>query len=65
MKKAQAWINKKIRSGVDPRYLKHTVGCWSNKKKSRVIKEKNLSSRAYDDRYKFLYKVYSILDRKY
>lgn len=65
MRKAQAWINKKIRSGVDPRYLKHTVGCFSNKKKARVMKEKNLTSRGYDERYQFLYKVYCILDRRY
>ena len=65
MKKAQEWIDRKIRSGVDPRYLKHTVGCFSNKKKQRVMKEKNLSSKAYDERYNFLYKVYSILCDKY
>lgn len=65
MKNAQKWIDKKIASGVDPRYLKHTVGCFSNKKKQNVMRQKNLSSKEYDKRYNFLYKVYCILDRKY
>ena len=61
MKKAQAWINKKISSGVDHAYLLHTVGSFSNKKKSVVMKQKGLTSKQYDDRYSFLAKVYYIL----
>ena len=61
MNKARAWINKKIASGVSREYLLHTVGSFSNKKKSVVMKQKGLTSKQYDERYAFLAKVYYIL----
>lgn len=62
----QAWINKKLyHEGVDPIKLRNTVGAFSNKEKSRVMKEKNLSEKQYDRRHKFLSEVYSILCEKY
>lgn len=46
------------------------VGAFSNKKKDRVIQEKNLSEKEYKKRYNFLGNVYYLLsnesfDRKY
>ena len=61
MKKAKAWIDKKVSEGVDRNYLLHTVGSFSNKKKSQVMKQKGISSEEYDKRYNFLAKVYYLL----
>lgn len=63
MRKAQAWINKKLRSGVSKKELYHSVGAFSNKKKSKVMAQKGLSSQDYDKRYNFLYKVFCLLER--
>ncbi len=57
----ERWIEQKMRSGVSRETLLHTVGCFSNKKKERVMKEKNLTEKQYRERYDFLGKVYSIL----
>ena len=61
MKKAKAWIDKKLSQGVNRDYLLHTVGCFSNKAKAKVMREKNISSFEYEKRYSFLSKVYYLL----
>ena len=65
-KKALAWINKKVyKDNVDPRVLEHYVGCFSNKTKEKVMKEKNISEKQYKKRYSFLSDVYMILSNGY
>ena len=61
MKRARAWIEKKERSGVSRSTLRHTVGCFSNKKREKVMREKSLSSAEYERRYRFLGNVYELL----
>ena len=60
--KERAWINKKIKQGVTKRELLNTVGIFSNKSKHKVMLEKNLTSKQYDERYKFLHNVFCLLD---
>ena len=57
----QWWIERKLKSGVSREQLLHTVGAFSNKKKERVMKEKNLTEKQYRDRYEFLSNVYVLL----
>ena len=59
--KEQWWIERKLKSGVSREQLLHTVGAFSNKKKERVMKEKNLTEKQYRDRYEFLSNVYVLL----
>ena len=59
--KEQWWIECKLKSGVSREQLLHTVGAFSNKKKERVMKEKNLTEKQYRDRYEFLSNVYVLL----
>ena len=61
LKKAQAWINKKIRSGVSRDELRQSVGMFSNKNKKKVMAQKGLTEEAYKKRYGFLANVYYIL----
>lgn len=60
-KQARAWIHKKLRSGVSQSELMNCVGVFSNKKKSQVMNEKQLSSKQYDKRNSFLEKAYYLL----
>ncbi|MBE6645933.1 MAG: hypothetical protein E7612_11295 [Ruminococcaceae bacterium] len=60
-KKERAWINKKLRSGVNRDELRECVGMFSNKDKKKVMAEKGLNEAAYQKRYGFLVNVYSIL----
>ena len=59
--KESKWIKKKLRSGISQSQLLHNVGCFSNKPKSKVKYEKNLSEKQYQARYKFLSNVYRLL----
>ena len=54
MKRAKAWVNKKLRQGVDKNELYACVGAFSNRKKSVVMAEKNLTEKQYQRRYSFL-----------
>ena len=61
--KERAWIKKKLRSeGLTQDQLLFTVGCFSNKKKAKVMAEKNINSKQYDERYKFLSIVFHLLN---
>ena len=64
MKKAEAWVNKKLRQGVSKQELLHCVGSFSNKKKQKVMAEKRLTERQYQERYDFLAKAYIVLSSK-
>ena len=64
MKRAEAWVNKKLRSGVPKEELLHCVGAFSNKKKQRVMAEKRLTEKEYKERYDFLAKAYIVLSNK-
>ena len=59
--KERRWINKKLRSGVSKKELLNTVGMFSNKRKEKVMAQKNLSERQYKERYNFLARVYYLL----
>ena len=66
LKKERAWINKKLsEENLTPAQLRTTVGMFSNKKKSKVMAQKNISSEEYDKRYNFLKNVYFILSDEY
>lgn len=41
MKRAKAWVHKKLNSGVPKEELYNCVGVFSNKDMSKVMKEKN------------------------
>ena len=64
MKRAEAWVNKKLRQGVSKNELLHCVGAFSNKKKQKVMAEKKLTERQYKERYEFLAKAYVVLSNK-
>ena len=64
MKRAEKWVNKKLRSGVSKAELLHCVGVFSNKKKQKVMAEKKLTERQYQERYEFLAKAYIVLSNK-
>lgn len=59
--KERAWIDRKLSSGVSKEQLLHGVGSFSNKKKQRVMQEKGLSEKQYQERYDFLANVYYLL----
>ena len=61
--KEQWWIEKKLKEnpGLTRQQLKHNVGMFSNKKPKKVMSEKGLNKKQYDDRYNFLARVYSVL----
>lgn len=61
-KREIAWIRKKLSSGVSKQELIYCVGVFSNKKKERVMQEKNLNQKQYEERYKFLGNVYFLLN---
>ena len=59
--KEKAWIAKKRAMGVSDEQLLNGVGLWSNKKKEDEMKRRNLSSKEYDKKHKFLLNVYNLL----
>ena len=61
MKRAKAWVHKKIRKGVPKAELLACVGTFSNKKKEKVMAEKNLSEKQYKQRYEFCKNAYLYL----
>ena len=63
-RQANAWIRKKINEGYTQQQLHHNVGVFSNKEKVDVMKNKKLSSKQYDKRYKFLFVAFSLLESK-
>ena len=62
--KERRWIEKKVRSGVSKKELLNTVGIFSNKKKEKVMKQKGLSEKQYQERYSFLARVYYLLSNE-
>ncbi|MBQ4509345.1 MAG: hypothetical protein II984_01355 [Clostridia bacterium] len=62
MRKAKAWVHKKLKQGVPKQELLNCVGAFSNKDKSKVMKEKNLNEKQYKRRYNFLYEAYCYLE---
>lgn len=65
-KKELAWINKKVYyDGVHPSVLKNSIGIFSSKKPSDVMKKKNLNKEQYKKRFSFLSNCYCILDSGY
>lgn len=62
MNKERSWIRKKMSSGISQSQLLSNVGLFSNKSKSKVKKEKRLSEKQYQARYKFLSNVYQLLE---
>lgn len=63
MKCAKAWVDKKLNSGVSKEELYNCVGVFSNKDKSKVMNEKNLTEKQYNRRYKFLFNTFQYLER--
>lgn len=61
MNKAKAWVNKKLQQGVNKNELCACVGAFSNRKKSVVMAEKNLSEKQYKKRYDFLSNAFAYL----
>ena len=63
--KERAWIKKKLyRENISQNELFNTVGMFSNKKREKVMAEKNINSAEYDRRYKFLENVYFLLSNE-
>ena len=62
MKRAKAWVDKKLRSGVPPSELYRCLGFFSKTKKEKKMKQKNLSSSGYDKRYEFCYNAFCYLE---
>ena len=63
--KERAWIKKKLyRENISQNELFRTVGMFSNKKREKVMAEKNINSAEYDRRYKFLANVYFLLSNE-
>lgn len=58
------WIKKKLTSGVSFDELYDSVGVFSSKKKEKVMQSKNLTSREYDERKKFLGNVYYLMSNE-
>lgn len=64
MKRAKAWVDKKLRQGVSKKELYQCIGLFSNKKKDRVMQEKQLTEKQYKQRYDFLYNAFCYLESK-
>ena len=63
--KERAWIKKKLRQEhLTQAELLATVGIFSNKKKSKVMAEKNINSSEYEKSYKFLGNVFYLLSNE-
>ena len=62
--KEEAWIRKKLRSGVSQNELRESVGMFSNKNKNKAMAQKGLNEDAYKKRYSFLANVYYLLSNK-
>ena len=60
----RAWIKKKYSQGVSKNVLLNCVGAFSNKKRSRVMREKGLTEKEYKCRYDFLSRVYYVLNNE-
>ena len=58
----RAWIFKKIRNGVTQNELRTSVGIFSNRKKKKVMAQKNLSEKQYKKRREFLGNAYVLLN---
>ena len=63
MRRAKAWVDKKLKSGVSKEELYNCVGVFSNKDRTKVMKEKNLTNKQYERRYSFLYNAFCYLER--
>lgn len=61
----KAWIKKKLSYGVSYNDLYNSVGAFSDKKKEKVMSRKNLTSKEYDERKKFLGNVYYLMSNGY
>ena len=62
MKRAKAWVHKKLNSGVSKENLRNCIGAFSNRSKKKVMQEKGLSDKQYKRRYDFLYNAYVYLE---
>lgn len=60
----RAWIFKKIRNGVSQDELRTSVGIFSNRKKKKVMAQKNLSEKQYKKRSEFLGNAYALLNNE-
>ncbi len=62
--KEEQWIAKKLRQnpGLTKSQLRQTVGMFSNKSPKKVMAEKGLSQKQYEERRAFLANVYSLLN---
>mgnify|MGYP004628133925 CR=1 FL=1 len=61
-KKEHAWIEKKVKQGVNKETLHDSIGIFSDKKKSKVMQDKKISAKEYNSRREFLSNVYYILE---
>lgn len=65
-KSVYAWINRILdKTSVDPKQLHSCIGKFSNKKKKKVMAEKNITSSEYERRRKFLFRAFCILEDEY
>ena len=63
--KERAWIKKKLlNENITQDQLLFSVGCFSNKKKEKVMAEKNINSSEYNKRSKFLCNVFILLSNE-
>ena len=62
LKRAKAWVRKKLRKGVPKGELYACLGVFSNRKKSKVMAEKNLSEKQYKRRYEFCSNAFLYLE---
>lgn len=60
----RAWIFKKINKGVTQDELRTSVGIFSNRKKKKVMAQKNLSEKQYKKRSEFLGNAYVLLNNE-
>ena len=64
-KREIAWVRKKLAAGVSKQELLNCVGIFTNKKKEKIMQEKNINQKQYKERYKFLGNVYFLLNSDY
>lgn len=60
----RAWIFKKINKGVSQDELRTSVGIFSNRKKKKVMAQKNLSEKQYKKRKEFLGNAFVLLNNE-
>lgn len=63
-KNERAWIRKKLNNGTSQNELLNCVGIFSNKKKEKIMQQKNLTNQQYKKRYSFLANVYYLLSNE-